>query len=67
MYDYVTALKLDRRPNGVLVLTLDNPPTNAFAGALHDDLRMVLEDANRDDAAKVLVEEDLLAQSHHPP
>lgn len=55
MYEYATMLKLDRRPNGVLVLTMDNPPTNAFAGTMHDELKMVLEDANRDKDTKVLV------------
>ena len=55
MYEYVTGLKLDRRPNGVLVMTLDHPPSNAFEGATHDDLRRVLEDANHDDETKVLV------------
>jgi enoyl-CoA hydratase len=55
MYEYVTALKLDRRPNGVLVMTLDNPPTNPFEGAMHDDLRRVLEDSNADPDTKVLV------------
>ncbi|UZW57384.1 enoyl-CoA hydratase-related protein [Sphingobium sp. JS3065] len=55
VYDYCTALKLERRANGVLVLTLDNPPTNAINGALHDDLRRVLEDANNDPETRVLV------------
>jgi enoyl-CoA hydratase len=48
-------LKLDRRSNGVLVLTLDNPPTNAINTAIHDELRRVLEDANNDPETKVLV------------
>lgn len=55
MYEYCTALKLERRDNGVLVLIIDNPPMNGFEGAMHDDLRRVLEDANRDDETKVLV------------
>lgn len=55
MYEYCTALLPERRPNGVLVLTLDNPPTNAFEGAMHDDLRRVLEDVNNDPDAKVVV------------
>ena len=54
MYDYCTALKLERHDNGVLVLTLDNPPTNAVNTALHDDLRRVLEDVNTDAQTKVL-------------
>jgi enoyl-CoA hydratase len=55
VYDYCTALKTDRRDNGVLVLTIDNPPTNAFEGLMHDELRRVLEDANYDDGTRVLV------------
>ena len=55
MYEYVTGLKLDRRPNGVLVITLDFPPMNPFEGAAHDDLRRIFEDANHDDETKVLV------------
>ena len=55
VYDYCTALKLERRANGVLVLTLDNPPTNAINSALHDDLRRVLEDVNNDPDTKVVV------------
>lgn len=55
MYDYCTALKVTRRAGGVLVLTLDNAPTNAFEGAMHDDLRRVLEDANHDAETRVLV------------
>jgi enoyl-CoA hydratase len=55
MYDYVKGLKLEHRPNGVLVVTLDNPPSNAFEGAMHDELRRVLEDVNSDSRTKVLV------------
>jgi enoyl-CoA hydratase len=55
VYEYCTALKPDLRPNGVLVLTLDNPPTNAFKGAMHDNLRRVLEDVNHDPDARVVV------------
>lgn len=55
MYDYCTAVKLEHRANGVLVLTLDNPPTNAINSAIHDDLRRVLEDVNNDPGTKVLV------------
>ncbi len=55
MYDYVTALKQDRRDNGVLVITMDNPPTNPFEGAMHDDLRRVLTDVNADPDVKVIV------------
>lgn len=55
MYDYCTALKIEQRDNGVLVLTIDAPPANALDGAMHVELRRVLEDANRDDRARVLV------------
>lgn len=55
MYEYCSALKTERRSNGVLVLTLDNPPTNAFEGPMHDDLRRVLEDVNDDPDTKVVV------------
>ena len=55
MYDYCKQLKVERRSNGVLVLTLDAPPTNAISPQLHDDLRRVLEDVNRDPGAKVIV------------
>ncbi len=55
MYEYCTALRVERRANGVLVLTIDQPPTNAFEGAMHDDLRRVLEEVNADAATKVIV------------
>lgn len=55
MYDYVTKLNLDRRESGILVVTLDNPPTNAFEGAMHDDLRRVLQDVNEDPETRVIV------------
>lgn len=55
LYAYCTALKVERRDHGVLVLTLDNPPTNAIDSALHDDLRRVLQDINDDPETKVVV------------
>lgn len=55
MYEYCTKLKVERKDNGVLVLTLDNPPTNAFEGSMHDELYLVLEDINRDSETKVVV------------
>lgn len=55
MYDYVTKLDLDMRDNGILVITLDNPPTNAFEGKMHDDLRRVLSDVNEDPGTRVIV------------
>jgi enoyl-CoA hydratase len=55
MYDRCDQLKAERRADGILVLTLDAPPTNAFQGAIHDALRMILEDVNRDPDVKVIV------------
>ena len=55
MYEYCTAITPERRDNGVLVITLDHAPTNAFEGAMHDDLRRILEDVNRDAETKVIV------------
>ncbi|MFV0645939.1 MAG: enoyl-CoA hydratase/isomerase family protein [Sphingomonadaceae bacterium] len=55
MYEYVTSLDLDHRDNGVLVITLNNPPTNPFEGKMHDDFRRVLQDVNNDPDAKVIV------------
>lgn len=55
MYDYCENLRVERRTNGILLLTLDNPPTNAFSDPMHDELRRVLEDVNHDREAKVIV------------
>lgn len=55
MYDYCENLKVERRENGILVLTIDNPPTNAFTDLLHDELRRALEDVNYDRETKVIV------------
>lgn len=55
MYDYCTELKVQQRENGVLVLTLDAPPTNAVSPMMHDELHRVLEDVNRDPKTKVIV------------
>lgn len=55
MYDYCENLRLERRTNGILVLTLDNPPSNAISDSMHDELRRVLEDANHDPETKVIV------------
>ncbi|KHK89089.1 enoyl-CoA hydratase/isomerase family protein [Novosphingobium malaysiense] len=55
MYEYVTALDLDHRENGVLVVTFNNPPTNAFEGKMHTDLRRLLTDVNDDPDTKVIV------------
>lgn len=55
MYDHISALQLEHRPNGVLVATLNDPPMNGFAGKMHDDLRDVLIAVNHDPKTKVLV------------
>src|SRR5262249_35112171 len=55
MYDYCTQLKVERRDNGILVLTLDAPPMNGVSPKMHDELRYVLEDVNRDPDTKVIV------------
>lgn len=55
MYEYCRNVKAERRDNGILVLTLDNPPTNAFNDPMHDQLRRALEDVNYDRNTKVVV------------
>jgi enoyl-CoA hydratase len=55
MYEYCRNVKAERRDNGILVLTLDSPPTNAFDDPMHDQLRRALEDVNGDRATKVVV------------
>jgi enoyl-CoA hydratase len=55
MYEYCRHLKIERRDNGILVVTLDNPPTNAFSDSMHDELRRALEDVNYDRETKVIV------------
>lgn len=55
MYEYCENLKIERRSNGVLILTLDVPPSNAFIDPLHLELRRAIEDVNHDDETKVIV------------
>lgn len=55
MYEYCTTLKVERREHGILVLTLDNPPSNAFSDPMHDELRRALEDVNYDRETRVIV------------
>lgn len=55
MYEYCKNVKVERRDNGILVVTLDNPPTNAFTDPMHDQLRRLLEDVNYDKQTKVIV------------
>ncbi|HEY6868200.1 MAG TPA: enoyl-CoA hydratase-related protein [Novosphingobium sp.] len=55
MYEYCQHLRVERRGQGILVLTLDNPPTNAFTDPMHDELRRALEDVNHDRETRVIV------------
>ena len=55
MYGHSDRLKLEHRPNGVLVITLDFPPTNPFEGDMHEGFVRTLEDINYDRATKVVV------------
>ncbi|MDF8334903.1 enoyl-CoA hydratase/isomerase family protein [Novosphingobium cyanobacteriorum] len=55
MYDYCENVKVERRTDGILVVTLDNPPTNAFDDPMHDQLRRLLEDVNHDKQTKVIL------------
>lgn len=54
MYESYRSLKIERR-GAVLVVTLDNPPTNAADLGTHRELSTVFEDIARDDATKVVV------------
>ena len=40
MYEYCENIRVERRGNGVLTLTFDNPPTNAFTEEIHVQLRL---------------------------
>jgi len=55
MYGHSDRLKLEHRPNGVLVVTLDFPPTNPFEGDMHEGLVRTLEDINYDRDTKIVV------------
>jgi enoyl-CoA hydratase len=54
-YDSFKALKLEFRPNGILVITLDNPPTNAMSMAMHNDVMRIMQVINHDENVKVVV------------
>lgn len=54
MYEAYRSLKIERR-GAVLVVTLDNPPTNAADLGTHRELSTIFEDIARDDATKVVV------------
>ncbi|WP_339948113.1 enoyl-CoA hydratase-related protein [uncultured Albimonas sp.] len=55
MYDFVQSLKLDRRPNGVMTITIDTPPMNAITKAQHTELVRLMETVNHDPDLKVIV------------
>src|SRR4051812_28660413 len=55
MYDGYRHLRIERRANGVLVITLDNPPTNAITQPFHSELSTIFSDINRDADTKVVV------------
>ena len=55
MYEFCAALKLERRSNGVLVITLENPPTNAVSEPMARELIQVLHEVNTDPQTKVVV------------
>lgn len=54
MYEHYRSLKLERR-GAVLVVTLDNPPTNAADLGIHRELSTLFEDVARDEQTKVVV------------
>lgn len=54
MYESYRSLKIERR-GAVLVVTLDNPPTNAADLGTHRELSTIFEDIARDDATRVVV------------
>lgn len=54
LYDKYEALKIERRGR-VLVLTMDNPPTNAMTPALHYELTRIFFDINFDEDVGAVV------------
>jgi enoyl-CoA hydratase len=55
MIENYKALKLARRPNGVLVATIDSPPSNAINGDIHAELPRFFTEVNHDKETKVIV------------
>lgn len=53
-YDHYKALKIERRGR-VLVLTMDNPPSNAMSPELHYDLTRIFFDVNFDEEVAAVV------------
>lgn len=54
MYESYRSLKIERR-GAVLVVQLDNPPTNAADLGTHRELSTIFEDIARDDQTRVVV------------
>ncbi len=54
MYDKFKALQLDKK-DGVLTVTMDNPPLNAAGPEIHDDLIDIFKHVAIDDEVKVVV------------
>ena len=55
MLDRFKELKLSRRPNGVLVCTIESPPGNAINNAIHQELPRFFTEVNHDPETKVIV------------
>lgn len=55
MLETYKELKLARRPNGVLVCTIDSPPGNAINNAIHQELPRFFTEVNHDPETKVIV------------
>ncbi|OJU35823.1 MAG: enoyl-CoA hydratase [Rhizobiales bacterium 68-8] len=54
MYESYTGLKFERRGR-ILVISIDNPPTNPMTPAMHTELSRVFTDINRDAETSVVV------------
>ena len=54
MYEQYRALGIDKK-DGILTITLDNPPTNAVTTAMHAELGTIFKTINRDPEVKVVV------------
>jgi enoyl-CoA hydratase len=54
-YTSFKSLKIEHRPNGILVVTLDSPPANAISMEMHNDLMRIMQVVNHDDTVKVIL------------
>lgn len=54
MYENIKGLKLERRGR-VLVITFDNPPSNAMTPEMHTELSIIFSEINRDPDTAVVV------------